>query len=490
MTARSASADDVANAVSTARRAFPAWAETPIRERLKSLDAFRLRLVGAVDECVEVVGRECGKIEADVVGEVFQTANLIRFLVRNAASILKPRARSSFPLLHQRAWIEYAAYGVVGIISPWNYPIVLPAAAALQALAAGNTVVQKPSEHATESARLLLDLWRRSGGPADVWLMVEGGPEAGTALATAKVDKISFTGGSNGGRAVLRAAAESLTPTLLELGGSDAMLVCPDANLTRAAEGAVWGAFYNAGQSCIGVRRCFVHESVVEPLSAEIVRHADKLASNGGAPGVSSDFGPLRTQAQLERIKAAVDDAVGKGAKLASGAATLSADLKLAPIVLTGVEPGMCVMTEELFGPILSISSVASMDEAVEWANRSPLGLGASVWSKDRAGAHALARRLQAGGVTINDCLVHFAVPALPFGGVKASGFGRSHGEEGLREFCTTKAFLESRFSLAREFHWFSSKYRHGLFRRFLGVLHPRSRFEGLKSLFGSGRRT
>jgi len=237
------------------------------------------------------------------------------------------------------------------------------------------------------------------------------------------------------------------------------------------------------------VRRCFVHQSIVEPLAAEIVHQAAKLTSNDGAPGVASDFGPLRTQSQLERIRVAVDDAVGKGAKLASGAATSNADVNVAPIVLTGVQPGMRVMTEELFGPILSITSVASMDEAVEWANGSPLGLGASVWSKDRNVARALGRRLQAGGVTINDCLVHFAVPALPFGGVKASGFGRSHGEEGLREFCTTKAFLENRFSLAREFHWFSSRHRQGLFRRFLGVLHPRSWIDGLKSLLVFGRR-
>jgi len=461
----------------------------PIADRLKLLDAFRLQLVGAVDRCVEVVGQECDKTEADVIGEVFQTANLIRFLVKNAPSILKTRSRSAFPLLHKRTWVEYVPLGVVGAISPWNYPIVLPAAAALQALAAGNTVVQKPSEHATETARLLQELWLQAGATDGLWTLVEGGPETALALAKSGVDKIAFTGGERGGRAILAAAAESLTPTIMELGGSDAMLVCPDANLQRAAEGAVWGAFYNAGQSCIGVRRCFAHQQVADSFAEEAVKHTSKLAGEKSASPNGPDFGSIRTSGQIERLKAAVADAVEKGATLAFGPSD-PIQQSCQPTVLTCVRPGMKVMDEELFAPILSIISVASMDEAVALANASSQGLAASVWSQDGSAARTLARRLQAGGVTINDCLVHFAVPSLPFGGVKRSGFGRSHGEEGLKEFCSAKAFLENRISLAREFHWFSSPRRHGLFRKFLGVLHPLHWTDRFTSLFRSAKKS
>jgi acyl-CoA reductase-like NAD-dependent aldehyde dehydrogenase len=473
--------EDAARATAAARAAFPSWSQTPIKERLQKLDAFRHELVAAVDRCVEVVGRECDKTENDVIGEVFQIANLLRFLVKKAPSILKPSRRSSFPLVNKRAWVEFVPFGVVGVISPWNYPIVLPAAATLQALAAGNTVVQKPSEYATESARLLFELWCKCGGPPDVWHLVEGGPETGTALVKAKVDKISFTGGAEGGKAVLAAASESLTPALLELGGSDAMLVCPDAPMPRSAEGAVWGAFYNAGQSCIGVRRCFVHQSVAESFISEVLRQTAAISAD--------DYGSIRTAGQIDKLKAAVEDAVAKGAKLAAGNAAVDEKRIMQPIVLTGVEPGMKVMTEELFGPLLSIVNVDSMDQAVEWANAMPHGLSSSVWSRDRNNARELARRLRSGGVVINDCLVHFAAPALPFGGVKESGFGRSHGEEGLKEFCIAKAFLEDRLGLAREFQWFSSKNRNELFRRFLGVLHPRTWTEAARSLFGFPRR-
>jgi acyl-CoA reductase-like NAD-dependent aldehyde dehydrogenase len=490
MTARLAGAEGVAQAVAAARAAASPWADAPIDERLRILDAFRRELVAAVDRCVDVVGRECDKTENDVVGEVFQIANLIRFLVKNAPSILKPRNRSSFPLLHKRAWVEYLPLGVVGIISPWNYPIVLPAAAALQALAAGNAVVQKPSEHATETGRLLLDLWTRSGGSADVWQMVEGGPDVGAALARARVDKLSFTGGIAGGKAVAAAAAENLTPVILELGGADAMLVCSDADLQRAAEGAVFGAFYNAGQSCIGVRRCFVHQSVVDRFSGEVKRQSSSLVGGRHGASVARDFGTIRTPGQLDRLRVAVDDAVGRGARLEVGAAATMQQHAPFPMVLTGVRPGMRVMEEELFAPILSIISVESMDQAVAWANDVPLGLGASVWSQDRNVARSLARRLQAGGVTINDSLVHFAAPALPFGGVKASGYGRSHGEEGLREFCATKAILESRFNLRREVHWFSSPQRHTIIRRAMGLLHPRSWVDFGRSLLGVSRRS
>jgi acyl-CoA reductase-like NAD-dependent aldehyde dehydrogenase len=481
MTPRWQGPDGPAGAVAAARAAFPSWSQTPIKERLQKLDAFRLALVGAVDRCVEVVGRECDKTESDVVGEVFQTANLVRFLVKRAPSILKPSKRSSFPLVHKKAWVEFVPYGVVGVISPWNYPIVLPAAATLQALATGNTVVQKPSEYATETAKMLVELWNKCGAPPDVWQLVEGGPETGAALVGARVDKISFTGGAGGGRAVLAAASESLTPVLLELGGSDAMLVCPEAPMPKTAEGAVWGAFYNAGQSCIGVRRCFVHHSIVNSFTEEVLRQTAAI--------MPDDYGAIRTDGQIAKLKAAVDDAAAKGATVAAGGTTVDENRRMKPVVLTGVRPGMNVMTEELFGPILSIVSVESMDQAVEWANATPHGLSSSVWSRDRAKARELARRLRSGGVTINDCLVHFGAPALPFGGVKESGFGRSHGEEGLKEYCIAKAFLEDRLGLAREFQWFSSKSRHGLFRRFLGVLHPRTWTESVTSLFGFSRR-
>lgn len=449
-----------AEATRRARDAASAWQALTLKQRLAVLAAFRDRLLDGLEPFVDAVVAESGKPRLDVVNEVFQSCALLRTLAKKAPGWLKREKVGSGLLIHKRGWIEYRPLGVVAVITPWNYPVVLVLSPVLQALVAGNAVVLKPSERATEAARRLHQLWTASNSHADAWVLLEGGPDAARDLAGGDVDKVAFTGGPEGGRAIARAAAERLTPVLLELGGSDPMLVLADADLERAADAAVWGAFYNNGQSCISVSRCFVEEEVAQPFLDRVLAKARTL--RGGRPVADDeddrDYGPLRTDGQRVRLRRLVDDAVAKGATVLLGGDGPAADpLLFPPTVLDHVRPGMDVLREESFGPLLPVVRIASAEEAVRLANDCPLGLAASVWTRDRAKGRLLARRLQAGGVVINDVMLHFAITELPFGGVKGSGYGRTHGRHGLHEFCAVTAVAEHAYGPRREIHWFPS---------------------------------
>ncbi len=439
-------------AIGTARAAASAWAALDHRERSRHLLAVRDRLLDRADELVEVICAETGKQRAEAVStELMVVCEMIEWCAKHAEKVLRPRSVSTGTLAHKKAWVRYEPLGVVGVISPWNYPFTLSMTPVVTALFAGNTVVLKPSE-VTPTVGLAIgelfcdDLW------SGIVQVVTGGGATGEALVRGGVDKVVFTGSVRTGRKVMAAAAESLTPVLLELGGKDPMIVCADADLDRAAKGAVWGSFQNSGQTCMSVERVYVDRRVHDDFVDRVVREASRIRqdANGG------DIGSMTFAPQLETVRRHLDDATSKGARtLLGGEALDRPGLWFPPTVVVDVDHTMELMTEETFGPVMAIMAVDDAEEAVRLANDSPYGLNSSVWTEDDELATSIANRLQAGNVCINDCLVSYGVPALPFGGVKDSGIGRVHGEEGLREFSQTKSVLGSRVRLRREPWWF-----------------------------------
>ncbi|MGL5094312.1 MAG: aldehyde dehydrogenase family protein [Planctomycetia bacterium] len=477
---RTGVADEIDAVVARARSAFRWWSERPVAERVQWMLRFRARLVESLDEVVATVGRELNKPRLDVLHEVFHCCQLIGFYAQNAEKMLRSRRTGSGVLVNKRAEIRYRPLGVVGVVAPWNYPIVLVVSPVVQALLAGNSVVVKPSEQAVKTALLLGRLFDELRWPEPVVQIVPGGHETAIALVEAGVDKVSFTGGRRGAQAILRAAAGRLTPVVTELGGNDPMLVSADADLGRAANAAVWGAFLNAGQSCIGIERCFVDRRVADSFIQQVVDATKKLSVGLAAATEppprgdrDHDVGPMRSAEQFERVRELVDDAVRLGAKvLTGGVPTDASKLLFPPTVLVDVDLRMRVMREETFGPILPILRVPDMETAVEYANDSVYGLGASVWTRDLRNGRRLAQRLNVGGVVVNDCLVHFAIPQLPFGGVKQSGFGRSQGQAGLHEFCATQTVVRHLFGPRMEFQWFPYGAKHRMIEPLLRVMY------------------
>lgn len=409
---------------------------------------------------------ETNKPRFDIVGELFHACDVIGYFAKQSPRLLRPRRIRPHLFVNKQAVIHQRPYGVVGIITPWNYPLVLVLSPVTQALMAGNTVLLKPSEHVTKTALLLERILAKLQLPHLIMQVLPGGPETALALARSPVDKLAFTGGYIAGQAVAEAAAKSLTPILLELGGNDAMLIAADADIERAARAAVWGSFFNAGQSCIAVERCFVEAPVADAFLNRVVDLTRTLTQGNATLDPNRpdfDLGPLLLESSVARVQAMIDDAVARGATIRHGGIpNPAAPTMFPPTVLGDVMPSMRVMQEEIFGPLLAVMRVASLEAAVTLANRTPMGLSASIWTRNNRRAQRLAADLEVGGVMVNDCMTHFGIVELPFGGVKRSGFGRTQGREGLLEFCTTQTITTHRFGPRREFQWFPAgkKYR------------------------------
>jgi acyl-CoA reductase-like NAD-dependent aldehyde dehydrogenase len=442
-------------AVDRARAAFGAWGRLSHQDRRPYLDALRRTLARHADEIADVVTAETGKPRTDVLqAEVLHAVIFTRYCAQHAGRVLGPRRVPSWPLVTKRAWLAYRPYGVAAVITPWNHPFLLPCLAAVSALAAGCTAVIKPSERTPDSARLLAELVQRAGFPDDVVVLLRGGADTGVALLRAGPDVVAFTGSSATGRRVAAVAAETLTPVMAELGGKDAMLVLDDADLRRAARAAVWGAFFNAGQNCVSIERVYVRAEVYDAFVAEVDEAMSGVSAGGNW---RTDIGPIIDARRVTEIGGQLADATDGGARVRRGGQwSMRAGRRyLAPTLLTDVTADMLVMREETGAPVLPVMAVADDYEAVDRANDSPFGLQASIWTSDLARARRLAARLRVGGVAINDCLVNYAVPALPFGGVGASGTGRQGGPDGLRQYCYPQTTTAGRFDLPREPQWF-----------------------------------
>ncbi|MDT0529977.1 aldehyde dehydrogenase family protein [Micromonospora sp. DSM 115977] len=435
-----ATAEDVGRAVERARAAGEWWAGLGFGGRRERLLRWRSLLARRIEEIAELVHVEGGKPVADAVVELVSAVEHIDWAARNAGRVLGPRrVRSRLVLAEFSAHLEYQPYGVVGVIGPWNYPVFTPIGSAAYALAAGNAVVLKPSEYTPVVGQWLVDTFAEVVPEQPVFTAVHGLGDVGAALCRSGVDKVAFTGSSATARKVMAACAESLTPVLLEAGGKDAMIVDADADLDAAAEACVWGALTNAGQTCIGIERVYAVEPVFDAFVGKVVERAGRLTVGPD----DADIGPITMPSQVDVIRRHIDDALARGGRAVLGGADAVQPPYVRPTVLVDVPEDSAAVREETFGPTLTINRVRDADEAVARANALSYGLGGSVFGRRRA--VAIARRLRSGMASVNSALTFAGMSTLPFGGVGDSGFGRIHGEDGLREFSRAKAITRRR---------------------------------------------
>ena len=433
--------------VARARAAQGEWASTSLNRRLGVVREFQRLVNDRKSQIARTITSETGKPIAEaLLTEVLVVLDGARFLLNTSHDFLRdePIPHGGLATKTKRGKLVREPHGVIGIISPWNYPFSIPTTEALAALVTGNAVVLKPSELTPLSALELSSLLRDAGLPEGVFQFVIGDGATGAALVVSDIDKLVFTGSVATGKRIAQAAAARLLPVVLELGGKDPMIVLEDADIDVASSGAVWGAFVNAGQTCLSVERCYVHKNIYDKFIAECVETTRQLrAGNGMDP--QTDVGPLIHEGQLHIVEDHVKDAIAQGARILAGGERLQSlgQNFYAPTVLSGVTHDMRIMREETFGPVLPIMQFESDDEAVLLANDSEYGLAASIWTRDRARGEKLARQIHAGTVMINDAVSCYAISEAPHGGVKISGIGRTHGRFGLEEMVRVK-YLDS----------------------------------------------
>jgi acyl-CoA reductase-like NAD-dependent aldehyde dehydrogenase len=428
--------DELGSLVAGARAAQAGWGETSLSERATLLRRLSRLLLDRSDEVADLVVAETAKPRVEAfTSEVFPALDTLAWLAAEAPKLLAPdRVRFGRPhLLHKRGRLLYEPLGVVGVISPWNFPFAIPFTQVAYCVASGNAVVLKPSELTPLSGELVTRLFADAGAPRDLVQVAQGDGEVGAALVAAGVDKVVFTGSTATGRQVAAAAGEQLTPVTLELGGKDPMVVLDDADLPRAVDGALWGSFVNCGQVCSGVERIYVEGSLYEPFLEELARRAGELR-------LGVEIGPLISATQRDRVAALVEDAVARGARVhAGGAAPDRVGWFYEPTVLSGVDRFARLQHEEIFGPVVTVARVASEAAAVEVANDAPFALGASVWTRDAERAERVAARLRAGSVWHNDHAYSYAAASASWGGRGESGFGRTHSKHGLYALANVK---------------------------------------------------
>jgi succinate-semialdehyde dehydrogenase/glutarate-semialdehyde dehydrogenase len=487
----SAGPAEVRTAVAGARAAQADWNARGIRNRVRVLTRFQQILLARKTDVARRITEETGKpaVEA-LLTEVLVVLDAARFLIDNAFAILREQKlpHGNLAMKSKSGRILQEPYGVVGIISPWNYPFSIPATETVSALVAGNAVVLKPSELTPLVALELQTLLREAGVPDDIFQVLPGDGATGAALVGSEIDKLVFTGSVATGRRIAEVAAHKLLPLVLELGGKDPMLVLEDADLDVASSGAVWGAFMNAGQTCLSVERCYVHQSLYAAFLDACCEKARKLrVGNGMDP--ATEIGPMINERQVRVVESQIEDAKQRGARVLVGGTRLRefGPTFFAPTVLADIDHTMRVMQEETFGPVLPIMAFRDDAEAVRVANDSEFGLAASVWTKDRARGERVARQLKAGTVMVNDAVSCFSISEAPHGGMKSSGLGRTHGRWGLEEMVRVKYLDSDRIPWMKKIWWFG--YGGGFAREmesFVDLLYARSLREKMNAAINS----
>jgi acyl-CoA reductase-like NAD-dependent aldehyde dehydrogenase len=467
---------EVKAGVGFARSVQPAWADLSFRERASIVLKARAIVLDEIDEIALLISRETGKPTAEAISmEIVPTLDLMQYFARSTAKLLRPQKIDigQYALMGRSSRIVYKPLGVVGIISPWNFPWATPLDEVVMALMAGNAVAIKPSELTPLTALKIADVFQRAGLAKGLLTVFTGEGATGVALIEAPVDKIMFTGSVATGKLVAAAAARHLTSVVLELGGKDPMIVLDDANLENAARGAIWGAFANAGQACASVERCYVHESIASEFVKRVIAETRSLKQNVGAID-DTDVGAMSSERQLRIVDDHVQDAIKRGAQIHTGGRRHPGfkGSFYEPTVLTNVDHNMEIMCEETFGPVLPIMTFKSDAEAVRLANQSIFGLTASVWTKNIARGRRLAQQIEAGTVMVNEVVYTHALAQTPWGGVKQSGFGRTHGRAGLLELVSAQHLHVNRLSFMPDLWWFrysplGARFFHGLAKYF-----------------------
>lgn len=437
--------EEAALAVERARAAARWWAAQGPRGRREWLLEYKRAIASRSQELAALISAETGKPDEDATLEVLLAVGHLEWAAKNANKVLRRRPVPAGLLMsNQAAYVEYQPFGVVGAIGPWNYPVFTPMGTLSYAMAAGNAVVFKPSELTPGVGVWLAEVWDSLGASQPLIQTITGDGSTGAALCRAGVDKLAFTGSAATGRKVMAACAETLTPVVIEGGGKDAVLIDRDADLDTAAEQTVFGAMGNAGQTCAGVERIYVHKDVHE---AFVHKFTAKVRALAPGTSISSSYGPMTLPSQVDVIRRHVKDAIARGGKALVGGEESVGDRIVEPVVLVDVPEDSTAITEETFGPTVVINKVDDLEEAVEKANAVNYGLGSAIFTKDRKRGLALAEKVDAGMVSINSFLAFAGIAALPFGGSGESGFGRIHGADGLREFARPRSITVERFS-------------------------------------------
>jgi acyl-CoA reductase-like NAD-dependent aldehyde dehydrogenase len=434
---------DVDAVVEQAQEAARWWSGLGWKARQRRLLAWKSYLMRYIGRLSELVHNETGKPLADAQLEIFLAVVHIDWAARNARKVLSPRrVRSGLAAINHASTVEYHPLGVVGVIGPWNYPVFTPMGSLAYALAAGNAVVFKPSEYTPAVGSWLVSSFSEVVPEQPVLQLVTGDGRTGDALARSAVSKISFTGSSATARRVMAACAGNLTPLIAECGGKDALLVAGDADLDAAADAAAWGAVSNAGQTCIGVERVYV---VSDAYHAFLEKLTERLGRARPGDDRGAAYGPMTMPTQADVIEQHIADALARGGRTVLGGMDSVHRPYVSPVVLTDVPEESRAVREETFGPTVTVTAVADLGEAVRLANASGYALGSAVFTKSKKQGMAAARALRAGMTSVNSVIGFATVPALPFGGVGESGFGRIHGADGLREFCRPKSITRLR---------------------------------------------
>jgi acyl-CoA reductase-like NAD-dependent aldehyde dehydrogenase len=436
-------AEDVRAAVERGRAAAAWWKDLGFDGRKKRLRSWRSLIANRMNELAALMHQENGKPVYDAIGELSLVVEHLDWASGHAPKVLgRRRVSSGLLAMNNSASLEYVPYGVVGVLGPWNYPVHTPMGSISYALAAGNAVVFKPSEYTPAIGKWLVDTFAEVVPEHPVFQLITGYGETGNALCTSGVDKLAFTGSTATGKKVMAACAARLTPVVIECGGKDAFIVAADADLEAAAEAAVWGGLSNAGQTCAGVERIYAVASVYDEFLAKVTERASRI--RGGADA-DANYGPITMPSQIDVITRHIDDALARGGTAVVGGRESVQAPYVQPVVLIDVPEDSSAVSEETFGPTLTIKKVRDEAEAIAWANDSVYGLGAAVFSAKKG--RAIAEALSTGCVSINSAITYAMVPELPFGGVRDSGFGRIHGADGLREFAWPKSVTAVRFT-------------------------------------------
>jgi acyl-CoA reductase-like NAD-dependent aldehyde dehydrogenase len=487
--------------IQRAREAQRLWGATSFRERADHVRSIREYIVAHAERIADIIAQETGKTRIDAIStEVLPAAMAADYYARHARRVLKRRRvrGANLLLINKRSYLDRVPLGVVGIISPWNYPFSIPFHEIIMALMAGNGVVLKVATQTQQVAGILAECVAAGRLPDGLFVKVNlPGSKAAEAFLQGGVNKIFFTGSVEAGKDLMARAAKHMVPVSLELGGNDPMIVCADANLYRAAAGAAWAGFSNCGQSCGGVERVYVDTKVYDEFMS-LLREMTRSLRYGSNAGFNVDVGSMTTPQQLRKVTEHVQDALSKGAIVGAVSRTLDGPpggLYYPPTILESMTDDMLPMSEEMFGPVLSVVRVENIDEAISKANDSSLGLTASVWTRDHKRGRSIAARLEAGTVTINDHLMSHGMAETPWGGFKQSGIGRTHGALGLEEMTQPRCVVDDILPGVQRNMWW---YPHGrdVYKGLLGALRAlygsglAVRFKGLKTMTQLFRRT